>query len=109
MSIDLHNSSSSPTHIPKAHALLDKFSTVFEEPKGLPPRRDYDHIICLIPGARLVAIRPYRVAPHLKTEMEQQFKELLQNGMISHNPFSSHVLMLRRRMSLGEWSLITDT
>lgn len=62
MSIDLHNSSSSPTHIPKAHALLDKFSTVFEEPKGLPPRRDYDHIIRLIPGARLVAIRPYRVA-----------------------------------------------
>jgi hypothetical protein len=51
--------------------LLDQFATVFEEPSDLPPRRLYDHHIPLIPGARPVSMRPYRVAPALKSEIEQ--------------------------------------
>mgnify|MGYP000974018826 FL=1 len=68
--LDSADSSEDSTHIPEVQALLKKFSAVFEEPKGLPPRRQYDHTIILIPGATPVAVRPYRVAPHLKTEME---------------------------------------
>ena len=39
---------------------LDNHSKVFENPKGLPPIRDHDHSIHLIPGSVPPNIRPYR-------------------------------------------------
>ena len=54
---------------PGVQSLLDQFAAIFEQPTGLPPRRQYDHQIPLLPGARPVSIRPYRVAPELKTEI----------------------------------------
>lgn len=65
--------------------LLSRFAPVFEAPKGLPPRRKYDHTIPLIPGAQPVSIRPYRIAPALKDEMEKQVKDMLDAGIIRHN------------------------
>lgn len=50
----------------EVQVILDEFSTVFEAPDGLPPRRQYDHHIPLIPGARPISVRPYRVVPELK-------------------------------------------
>jgi hypothetical protein len=47
---------------PDLQSLLDQFASVFDAPTGLPPRRQYDHQIPLIPGARHVSMRPYRVA-----------------------------------------------
>ena len=78
--------------------VIDQFVGVFSPPEGLPPRRLDDHTIPLIPGARPVAIRPYRIAPHLKTELEKQIAELLQNGMIRHSnsAFSSPVLLVKK-------------
>jgi hypothetical protein len=58
--------------IPAVQALFDQFSSVFDAPQGLPPRRQYDHQIPLIPGARPVSMRPYRIAPELKTELERK-------------------------------------
>jgi hypothetical protein len=52
-------------------ALLDKYSSVFASPSGLPPVQDCDHQISLLPGARLVQMRPYRYAPALKSKIEQ--------------------------------------
>ena len=43
----------------EVQSLLTGFSSVFATPTGLPPRRQYDHKIPLIPGARPVSIRPY--------------------------------------------------
>lgn len=42
--------------------LLDRFSQVFEEPKGLPPQLSYDHAIILKEGAQPVSVRTYRYA-----------------------------------------------
>ena len=39
--------------------VLDNHSKVFETPKGLPPIRDHDHVIHLIPGSVPPNIRPY--------------------------------------------------
>jgi hypothetical protein len=50
--------------------ILDTFSFVFASPAGLPPRRQYDHFIPLIPGAWSVSMRPYGIAPELKSELE---------------------------------------
>lgn len=44
-------------------SLLHEFATVFEEPKGLPPQRQFDHAIPLLPGAQPVNLRPYRYNP----------------------------------------------
>ncbi|XP_037444449.1 uncharacterized protein LOC119312788 [Triticum dicoccoides] len=53
---------------------LNEFQHVFEAPKGLPPRRPYDHKIPLIPGDVPVSLRPYRMALALKTELEKKYK-----------------------------------
>lgn len=39
--------------------LLSKFSLVFEEPKGLPPKCSHDHTIILKEGSQHVSVRPY--------------------------------------------------
>ena len=54
-----------PMHNALAHAsLADKlqaqFQQVFQEPKELPPPRDIDHAITLVPNAPVVNQRPYR-------------------------------------------------
>lgn len=84
---------------PELQAILDKHATIFDSPTGLPPRRAQDHKIPLIPGARPVSIRPYRIAPHMKDELEKQIKELLDLGMIrcSNSAFSSPVLLVRKK------------
>lgn len=85
--------------LPKVQLLLDKFSHLFAEPKELPPRRDYDHSIMLVPGAQPVSIRPYRYSPALKSEIEKQVSELLQSRFIcpSTSPFSSPVLLVKKK------------
>ncbi|XP_015618641.1 uncharacterized protein [Oryza sativa Japonica Group] len=46
--------------------LMQEFTTVFAEPKGLPPTRPFDHSIPLLPGAQPINVRPYRYTPAQK-------------------------------------------
>lgn len=55
---------------PAVAELLDQFSVIFSVPTSLPPVRNCDHSIPLVPGARPVSIRPYRYPPALKDEIE---------------------------------------
>lgn len=89
-------------------ANLEQFEHVFAEPKGLPPRRQCDHEIPLIPGAQPVLIRPYRVVTDLKSEIERQILELLKQGVIvpSNCPFASPVLLVRK--DNNSWRLVVD-
>ena len=50
--------------------VLDNHSKVFETPKGLPPVRDHDHAIHLIPRSVPPNIRPYRYPYVQKSEIE---------------------------------------
>lgn len=88
--------------------VLEQFQDVFEEPKSLPPRRDCDHRIPLMPGAQPVNISPYRHKPELKTEIERQVQELLDAGIIqrSSSPFSSPALLIKKKD--GTWRLCVD-
>lgn len=61
--------------------VLRTYETLFEEPKGLPPRRKSDHTIPLLSGASPVNVRPYRYSPMQKNEIERQIKEMLQQGI----------------------------
>eukprot|EP00253_Pinus_taeda_P006169 PITA_06169 len=57
--------------------VLDNHSKVFETPKGLPPIRDHDHAIHLIPGSAPPNIRPYRYPYAQKSEIERMVVEML--------------------------------
>ena len=58
-SIEMHTPQSAIS--PYLQKVIDKHSKVFEDiPKGLPPIRDHDHAIHLIPGSVPPNIRPYR-------------------------------------------------
>lgn len=80
-------------------SLLDQFPHLFAEPTGLPPQRDCDHALPLMPRAQPVSIRQYRYSPALKSEIEKQVSKLLQSGFIrpSTSPFSSPVLLVRKK------------
>lgn len=93
---------------PEVQRILDEFQHVFEPPKGLPPRRPYDHKIPLIPGATPVSLKPYRIAPALKIELEKQIQEMLDSGVIrpSNSPFSSPLLMVKKKNNT--WRPVID-
>lgn len=51
---------------PEVTQVLDKFSDVFAEPTQLPPSRVCDHTVPLLPNAKPVNVRPYRLPHHKK-------------------------------------------
>jgi hypothetical protein len=79
--------------------LLHQYSIVFEVPQGMPPVRDCDHKVPLLPGARPVQMRPYRYAPALKTEIEQQVTDMLKTRIIqpSQSEFASSVILVKKK------------
>jgi len=100
---------SDPTHdIPEVQQLLSQYAHLFQEPTTLPPARNCDHNISLIPGAQPVNVRPYRYAPFQKSEIEKQLSEMLKNGVIRHSssPYASPVLLVKKKD--GTWRFCVD-
>ena len=88
--------------------LLDNHSKVFETPKGLPPIRDHDHAIHLIPGSVPPNIRPYRYPYFQKSEIERMIAEMLEAGIIqpSQSSFSAPVVLVHKKD--GSWRMCPD-
>lgn len=94
---------------PELESLKDKYSSVFEEPQDLPPKRGvHDHQIPLAPGYSPVNIRPYRYPLKQKDVIEQLVQEMLDRGIIqdSASPFSSPVVLVGKKD--GTWRLCID-
>ncbi|GJT85133.1 putative reverse transcriptase domain-containing protein [Tanacetum coccineum] len=63
--------------------IVRDFSKVFpEDLSGLPPTRQVEFQIDLVPGAAPVARAPYRLAPSEMKELSEQLKELSDKGFI---------------------------
>nr|GEU79011.1 putative reverse transcriptase domain-containing protein [Tanacetum cinerariifolium] len=63
--------------------IVRKFSEVFpEDLPGLPPARQVEFQIDLVPGAAPVARSPYRLAPSKMQELSAQLQELSDKGFI---------------------------
>ena len=59
---------------------VSDFSDVFpEELPGLPPHREIEFAIDVVPGATSASITPYRMAPLELKELKLQLQELLKN------------------------------
>jgi hypothetical protein len=79
--------------------LLTEYHQLSQVRFGLPPQRSYDHSIPLIPGAQPVFVRPYKYAPLLKSEIERQVNDMLQQRIIqkSSSAFASPVLLVKKK------------
>ncbi|GKC40449.1 putative reverse transcriptase domain-containing protein, partial [Tanacetum coccineum] len=80
--------------------IVQDFSEVFpEELSGLPPTRQVEFQIDLMPGAAPVARAPYRLAPSEMKELSEQLQELSDKGFIrpSSSPWGALVLFIKKK------------
>ncbi|GJW00403.1 putative reverse transcriptase domain-containing protein [Tanacetum coccineum] len=80
--------------------VVREFPEVFpEDLPGLPPVRQVEFQIDLIPGAAPVARTPYRLAPSAMQELSNQLQELVDRGYIrpSTSPWGAHVLFVKKK------------
>jgi hypothetical protein len=70
---------------------------LFDEPSELPPQRQFDHVIPLLP--KPVILRAYRYNPAQKDEVERQIKQMLEQGIIrfSTSPYFSPVILVLKK------------
>nr|GEU54055.1 putative reverse transcriptase domain-containing protein [Tanacetum cinerariifolium] len=80
--------------------IVKEFPDVFpEDLHGLPPVRQVEFQIDLIPGAAPVARAPYRLAPLEMQELSDQLQELADRGFIrpSTSPWGAPVLFVKKK------------
>nr|GEY64098.1 putative reverse transcriptase domain-containing protein [Tanacetum cinerariifolium] len=84
----------------KDFPVVQEFPEVFpEDLPGIPPTRQVEFRIDLIPGAAPVARAPYRLAPSEMKELAEQLQELTDKGFIrpSSSPWGASVLFVKKK------------
>jgi len=86
----------SPSDIPIVNEYLDVFPS---DITSLPPEREVEFSIDLIPGAEPVSIEPYRMSPLELKELKSQLEELIQKHFIrpSVSPWGTPVLLVKKK------------
>ena len=82
------------------YRVLQEFKDVFpHEIPGLPPKRDIDFTIELMPGAAPVSKTPYRMSTLEMLELKMQLQELLEKKYIrlSVSPWGAPVLFVKKK------------
>ena len=80
--------------------IVREFPDIFpEELPGLPPDREIEFSIDLIPGAEPVFKAPYRMAPMEMKKLAKQLQELLDKGVIrpSVSPWGAPMLFVKKK------------
>ncbi|GKD78559.1 hypothetical protein Tco_1341180, partial [Tanacetum coccineum] len=80
--------------------IIRDFPEVFpKDLPGLPPTRQVEFQINLLPGAAPVARAPYRLAPSKMKELSEQLQELSDKGFIRPNssPWGAPVLFVKNK------------
>ncbi|WVZ75823.1 hypothetical protein U9M48_023852 [Paspalum notatum var. saurae] len=85
--------------------VVSDFSDVFsKELPGLPPDRDVEFAIELVPGTAPISRRPYRMAPDELKELKVQLQEQLDKGFIrpSSSPWGCPALFVEKKDQGGK-------
>ena len=80
--------------------VVNEYPDVFpEELPGMPPDRDIEFVIDLVPGTSPIAKRPYRMAASELAELKKQLEELQRIGFIrpSLSPWGAPVLFVKKK------------
>ncbi|XP_076890289.1 uncharacterized protein LOC143541324 [Bidens hawaiensis] len=81
--------------------VVSEFKDVFpSELLGIPPNREVEFKIDLVPGTSPIAKSPSRLAPTEMKELKKKLDELLEKGFIrpSSSPWGATILFVKRRM-----------
>ncbi|GJV03662.1 putative reverse transcriptase domain-containing protein [Tanacetum coccineum] len=84
----------------KGVPIIQDFPKVFpEDLPGLPPTRQVEFQIDLVPGVASIARAPYRLAPSERKELSEQLKELSDKGLLrpSSSPWGAPVLFVKKK------------
>jgi hypothetical protein len=79
---------------------VSEFLDVFpKELPGMPPDREIEFVIELVPDTAPIFKRPYRMAPNQLVELKEQLQELLDKGYIrsSASPWGAPVIVVPKK------------
>ncbi|KAL0549271.1 hypothetical protein IC582_013752 [Cucumis melo] len=85
-----------PEDVPVVKEFLDVFP---DDLSGLPPDREIEFTIELLPGTTSISQAPYRMAPSELKELKMQLQELVDKGYIrpSVSPWGAPVLFVKKK------------
>ena len=103
--VDTRNDEVRLDNVPVVREFLNVFP---DDLPGLPPERETDFPIDLVPGTAPISLPPYRMAPAELKELKAQLQELVDGGFIrpSISPWGAPVLFVKKKD--GTWRLCVD-
>ena len=103
------NDMKKPIEIPEwMEQIVTEAQGLFEPLSGIPPENRIKHTIQLVPGARLVMKRPYRLSEVQKKHAEDQLRAALTESWIQppKSPWGTAILMVPKKDN--SWRLCAD-
>ena len=93
---------------PAIQPLLQTFEDIFEPLSGVPPEDRIQHCIDLVPNAKPVMKRPYRLAEAQLAEVAKQIEGALKEGWVqpSFSPWGTAIFVVGKKN--GEWRMCVD-
>ena len=80
--------------------IVREFPEVFpDDIPGLPPEREIEFSIDLVPGTGPISIAPYRMSPLELVELKKQLEELIEKSFIrpSVSPWGAPILLVKKK------------
>ncbi|WVZ58484.1 hypothetical protein U9M48_008756 [Paspalum notatum var. saurae] len=97
-----------PLRIEEISVVCDYPDVFPDELPGMPPKREVEFRIDLIPGTRPVSIAPYRLSRPFQEELRKQLDDLLSKKLIrrSVSPWRAPILFTKKKD--GSWRMCID-